>query len=135
MYRLCIRVSAALRYEVYDADSHTPCRYHLLKRGASATIESASESASVNSTLDDSSAVGSSSFIGSSDGSSSDGSSSKNITSPLLPGAEGRWALPPNPSDLQGLADMYRRAREMYDTYVVYYLLQVGAHILLCCLI
>ncbi len=125
--QIVVTDSYRTRYDVYDADGYTPCRYNLLKRGAAGNPADAPAAAAEP--LPGAELLGTAgSIIGGSSTSStaSSGSSSQEVVPPVvLPGTEGRWRLPVDASGLEGLAGMLTRARAMYTNYVAYYLIQV----------
>ena len=110
-------------FQVYDADGYARSRYHLLQRAPSipmAPLFPAGNNLTLtNSTLANltvgkaavSSTVGSNATLSSS--------------SVALPGAPGRWRLPPDPTGLKGYAHMLLQINSMSQTYTLYYFLQV----------
>ena len=83
---------------MYDADAYAPCRYHLVQRIQGLTTMMMSPAG---------------------------GSNDTSAAAHPLPGTASRWRMPANATGLDHHAHMVHRVDNMYQTYTLYYLLQV----------
>ncbi len=104
-------------FDVYDAVATAPANYFLLKRStAPLNSTTTTTTAAANDTTATTSAVAANDAAAAALAAVTAGK--------LLPGDAGRWALPADVSGLQELSYMYEQVDVMYDTWVLYGVLQ-----------
>ena len=111
-------------FQVYDADAYARSHYHLLQRHqAASSSPSVMNMALANATF--ANVTIENTTNGNATANSTISNATLSLSSLALPGAPGRWRLPPDSTGLNSYARMLHQIDLMSQAYTLYYFLQV----------